>query len=97
MPDYRLTNRADSDMLAIFLFGLRNFGQLQARKYAAELKHCFELLAEKPHMGRTAATLGLGVRRHEHQSHVILYEETVSGILVLGVIHKRNLRRLTSH
>jgi toxin ParE1/3/4 len=84
-------------MLAIAVFGLKAFGPVQARKYASQLKHCFELLAVNPKMGRITVALGANLRRHEHQSHVILYEETETGILVLGIVHKRNLRRLMPH
>lgn len=84
-------------MLDIFVFGLETFGHIQARTYASELQHCFVLLAENPRMGSPAAILGPEVRRHEHQSHVILYEIVEFGILILGVVHKRNARRLTPH
>ncbi|MCO6441977.1 MAG: type II toxin-antitoxin system RelE/ParE family toxin [Nitrococcus mobilis] len=30
-----------------------------------------------------------GIRRHEHESHVIFYREDDGGILVLAVIHRR--------
>ncbi|MBW6421735.1 type II toxin-antitoxin system RelE/ParE family toxin [Rhizobium sp. XQZ8] len=97
MPEFRLTRRADKDMLDIFVFGLEAFGHPQARKYATELQACFMLLAKNPRMGRVAAALGSEVRRHEHQSHVILYEIAEYGILILGIVHKRNARRLTPH
>jgi toxin ParE1/3/4 len=84
-------------MLEIFLFGLETFGHPQAKKYATDLKQCFELLARNPKMGRIAVSLGADVRRHEHQSHIIIYEQAEFGILVLGIIHKRNMRRLTPH
>jgi toxin ParE1/3/4 len=49
-------------------------------------------------MGRLASSVGGNVRRHEHQSHVILYEERADGINVLAFVHARriNLRRLLS-
>jgi len=97
VSEYRLTRRADKDLLDIFVFGLETFGRLQALKYTDEFRHCFGLLAENPRMGRPFAPLGAGVRRHEHQSHIILYEITDFGIRVLGVVHKRNARRLMPH
>ena len=96
MPEVRLTLQADRDLLDIFVFGLQTFGTRQAERYAATLDHCFQLLAENPRMGRSAPTLGPQVRRHEHESHVILYEATELGILVLAVVHKQVLLRLRS-
>ena len=37
---------------------------------------------------------GNGHRRHEHKSHVILYEPTDDGVLILAVVHGRSVRRL---
>jgi len=34
------------------------------------------------------------VRRHEHISHVILYEIAEDGIAILGVVHQKNLSEL---
>ena len=36
-----------------------------------------------------------GVRRHEHASHVILYESVGTGVLILALVHRRSVRRLT--
>jgi toxin ParE1/3/4 len=97
VPEFRLTRQADKDMLDIFVFGVEIFGSFQARKYANDLLHCFGLLADSPRMGRVASTLGAEVRRHEHQSHVILYETAEFGVLIVGVVHRRSARRLTPH
>lgn len=46
-------------------------------------------------MGRKAEAIAPGVRRHEHGSHVILYEEQSDGIDILAVIHGRSVRGLS--
>lgn len=51
---FRLTERASAEMLDIYLFGLRQFGQFQADRYLNGLEQCFELLAGNPRMGRPA-------------------------------------------
>ncbi len=94
MTDYALTNRAGNDLFEIALYGYERFGARQAEAYAAELEHVFQLLAENPRLGRMAATIARGVRRHEHGSHVILYEEVSGGVLVLAIVHKSSVRRL---
>lgn len=95
MSSYGLTKRARDDLFDIFLFGYEQFGEKQAEAYAAGLEHVFQLLAENPRMGRKAEAIAAGVRRHEHQSHVILYEETSSGVLILAVVHGSSVRRLS--
>jgi toxin ParE1/3/4 len=52
MPGYRVSARADQDLLDIYLYGSEQFGRPQAVKYQMSLEHCFELLAENPRMGR---------------------------------------------
>lgn len=94
MSDYGLTKRAEGDLFDIFLFGYEQFGSKQAEAYAAELEGVFQLLADNPRMGREAATVSPGVRRHEHRSHVILYEEASSGVLILAIVHSSSVKRL---
>lgn len=91
---YRLTEQAETDVFEIFLYGLEHFGRNQARHYKDDLEHCFQMIADYPRMGRPADSIALGVRRHEHQSHVILYEVDDIGVVILAVIHGRSVRRL---
>ncbi len=94
MTSYRLTERADRDILDSFLYGMQHFGLAQAEQYSGDMAHCFKMLAENPHMGRAADAVAAGVRRHEHRSHVILYEQEPGGILILALVHARSVRRL---
>lgn len=94
MSDYTLTKRAEADLFDIAVHGYRQFGARQAEAYAAGLEHAFQLLANNPGMGRKADVIRPGVHRHEHTSHVILYEVVAGGVLILAVIHSCSLRRL---
>lgn len=95
MADYRLSARAEGDLLDIFIYTIERFGLAQAERYQHDLTLCFDLLAENPGMGRPASTVAEGVRRHEHGRHVIFYEATTSGILVLALIHAASLKGVT--
>lgn len=94
-PSYGLTRRARNDLFDIFVYGYDRFGARQAETYATSLEHAFELLAANPRMGREARSIGPGVRRHEHASHIILYEEAPPGILILALVHSRSVLRLS--
>lgn len=94
MSSFRLSQRADSDLLDIFVYGIEQFGEAQAERYQIDMTRCFGLLADNPRMGRPADSIAPGVRRHEHASHVILYEEDADGVLILAVVHGRNVRHL---
>ncbi|WFS66827.1 type II toxin-antitoxin system RelE/ParE family toxin [Agrobacterium leguminum] len=94
MNSYRLTKQAESEILDIFIYGVEQFGLRQAHFYKNEMKSCFQLLGDNPRMGRLAPAIGEGVRRHEHGSHIILYEIDGAGVLILTVVHGRSIRRL---
>ncbi len=94
MTDYTLTARAEADLFQIAVYGYRQFGVRQAEAYAADLEHTFQLLADNPGMGRKADAIQPGVHRHEHASHVILYEPADDGVLILAIVDGRSVRRL---
>ncbi|MFG1339993.1 type II toxin-antitoxin system RelE/ParE family toxin [Xanthobacter autotrophicus] len=95
MSNFRLTRQAEDDLLDIFLYGIEQFGRAQALHCKDDLDRCFAALVHSPRMGRLAPALGETVRRHEHASHVILYEiEDGGGILILAIVHGRSIRHL---
>lgn len=94
VSNYALTRRAERQLRDIQVNTIENFGNRQAIRYLESLKQCFELLALQPRMGRRARNIGPMVRRHEHQSHVILYEISGEMVLILAIVHRRNLSEL---
>lgn len=95
MSEYHLTDRAEADLFELSVYGYRQFGIRQAEAYAASLEHAFQLLADTPRMGRKADSIRANVRRHEHGSHVILYEIVSGGVAILAIVHQRSVKRLT--
>jgi len=93
MTEYRLTKAAEDDLLNAFIYGFETFGQAQAEQYRQGMIHCFQLLADTPHMGRRADDFARGSRHHEHGQHVIFYDEQPYGVLIIAVIHERSIRR----
>ena len=89
MASYRLTNRAEAKLAAIYEYSILHWGRARARDYLTELHHAFSLLAENPRMGRDIGELRRGVRRHVHASHVIYYRAERSGVLILDVLGER--------
>jgi toxin ParE1/3/4 len=52
MGGYLLTERADADLLDIYVFGAKTFGREQALRYQFDLEDCFQRIADNPRMGR---------------------------------------------
>ena len=93
MSNYGLLGSAEADMFEAYCFGVERFGVDPARRFIIDLHKVFSLLAENPRLGRLAPSIRSGVRRHEHRSHVIVYEQTTDGILILAVFRANRVQR----
>jgi len=54
MAEYRLSNQAKADLNEIADYTIETFGIEQARRYRDGLETCFQTLADKPMVGRSA-------------------------------------------
>ena len=89
MPSFRLAKKADLDLVEIYIYGAERFGQGQAEAYHAELTTCFQLLAEHPQMGQERTTARHRLRVFFHRSHVIAYQQSRAGIVIVRVLGRR--------
>ena len=89
MAKFRLTTRAVLDLTEIADFTIQSFGIEQARFYRDGFNNCFEVLAQNPQLGRSAAELAPNLRRYEHQSHVVFYIPRDTDILIVRILHQR--------
>lgn len=89
MPSYRFTKAATDDLLTIYLAGLEQFGVVQADRYHDGLERMFAFLAETPRAARLREELNPPVRAHPFKAHIIVYDETDDGILILRVRYGR--------
>ncbi len=88
MTRYDLTKFAERDLQSSADYTIEKFGINQARRCRDSLFRTFESLTEHPEMGQDYSHVKEGCRRHEHESHVIYYKITDSGILVLRLLHQ---------
>lgn len=87
MSVYRLTQRADDDILAVYLQGHELFGERQADRYHDELIALFHRLADQPGMARVRSEITPPVRAFSFKAHVVIYEDAPDGIVILSVRH----------
>jgi toxin ParE1/3/4 len=59
----------------------------QADRYLALLVHSFQLIAQKPGVGRPCDMLAPNLRRFEQGKHVIFYKPDRNGILISRILH----------
>lgn len=84
----KYTRQADEDLINCYIDGALQFGEAQADRYEAELKHVIDLIiAENPKIARERDEFGSPpVRIHHHGSHYIIYEIIDDYVLILNVL-----------
>ncbi len=87
MTNYQLSRLAAVDLEEIAEYTIERFGIEQSRRYRDGLKTCFVQLADNPALGRRAEQLIRGLRRFEHQSHVVFYISKPENLLIVRVLH----------
>jgi toxin ParE1/3/4 len=86
---YKLSNKAADDFGAIYEYTFLNFGELQADKYTNDMEVCLNDISEMPFTGRDCSNIKPGIRRYEHQSHVIFYRVRESDIFIVRILHQQ--------
>jgi toxin ParE1/3/4 len=88
---YEISARADADLLRIARHSLAQWGSARAESYVRDLYATLERLAAYPAIGRDAEELRPGIRRLQHASHLVIYRPTSFGVLIVRVLHARQL------
>jgi len=92
MADYVLSKRADRDFEEIALYSIRNFGEERARRYSISLRTGMETAASWPSIGRPYTTSsGVTYQRYPVGRHVLFYQPTEAGILIVMMELDRHL------
>ncbi len=84
---YRLSRKAEADILNIYLTSAGAFGQDQAERYHAGLEQAFLFLADFPHAAPEREELGRPSRVHPYKSHIIVYRIDGADIFIQRVRH----------
>jgi toxin ParE1/3/4 len=84
---YRLSRKAEEDILEIYLSGAGAFGQEQAELYHAGLQQTFVFLSDFPRAGPERVELSRSTRVHPYKSHIIVYRLDGADIFIQRVRH----------
>ena len=84
---YRLSRKAEEDILHIYLAGAGEFGEDQAERYHVGLERALAFLSDFPHAAPVRPELGPASRIHPYKSHIIIYRLDGQDILVQRVRH----------
>ncbi|EKE43705.1 hypothetical protein OCGS_2190 [Oceaniovalibus guishaninsula JLT2003] len=87
---WRLSGKAEEDLIAIWLQGARAFGANQADRYQDSFEMAFALLAEFPELARERTELTPPIWVHPCGVHLIVYlVRPDADIFVVRVRHSR--------
>jgi toxin ParE1/3/4 len=90
MGRFRLSRRAEVDLLSIGDYTLHKWGETQAARSIDELEVCCQTLANNPPLG-LCDHVRPGLHRHEPGPHVLFYRPERGGIVVSRILHQRML------
>jgi toxin ParE1/3/4 len=85
---YKLSRKAEEDVIAIFMYGVSHFGIQQAERYHDLLETTFQFLAENPEAARERVEITPAVRIHPIESHIVIHTVDEGGdIFTVRVRH----------
>lgn len=91
---YKISVRAEQDLVDIYVRGFREWGEHQADDYQLKLISSFHLLAEHPGIGNVVA-IRPHLQRHEVAPYIIFYRKFAYGVRVARILYKN--RALERH
>jgi toxin ParE1/3/4 len=91
MAQFRLSRRAEADLLRIGDYTLHTWGVDQTIRYLEDLEAFCQAVADNPALGRPCKEIRPSLRRAEHSRHVVFYRQDSSGILISRILHQRML------
>ncbi|MHA7832325.1 MAG: type II toxin-antitoxin system RelE/ParE family toxin [Flagellimonas sp.] len=87
MPKFQLSKAAEEDIASIADYTIFNFGIDQARKYRNGLIDTLTQIAHNPALGQVFILPNtVGLKRFRYKAHMIFYQETGSGILIVRIL-----------
>lgn len=87
---YRIlkTAEAEQDLINIWSYTYRNWGEEQADIYLDSLEEAFKLLTETPLLCRSRREFVRPVRIHPHAHHLVIYDVLPEIINIVRVLHE---------
>ena len=84
---YRISRKAEDDIVQIYVMGVTEFGVDQAERYHEGLERAFAFLSDFPLAAPERAELRGSSRVHPYKSHIILYRLDGADIFIQRVRH----------
>ncbi|MCT4555731.1 MAG: type II toxin-antitoxin system RelE/ParE family toxin [Pelagimonas sp.] len=86
---FRLSAKAEADLIDIYVTSVQKFGVAQAERYQDKIEHTLMLIGTTPELARLRREITPPVRIHPIGSHLIVYTTDDGGTRILRVRHQR--------
>ena len=83
-----ISARAEQDLLDIWLYTFRTWGEVQADRYLDELDQGIRLLAANPSLGSDYGQIRGGYRRFSINYHRVFYRFFNDSVEIMRVLHE---------
>ncbi len=80
-------NLAEEDLIDIWIYTFKNWGENKADSYLDELESAFNLIAENPYIGNNSDEIRLGYRQYHINRHIIFYRIADKTIHVIRILY----------
>lgn len=84
----RVTPKAESDLIGIWVYTCDEWGMVQADRYLDELEEGMKQLIHHPSLGADYTHVVPGYRRLQVENHAVFYKLVESELLVVRVLHQ---------
>lgn len=90
MENYKLSSAASRDIVGIYKYGIKIFGNQQAQKYLNSIESILNELASRKELARDASMFAKNLKYYRFKSHVIFYVfDELDEIFIIRVLGKR--------
>lgn len=95
MANYKLSNTAKEDLIRIYRYGAKKFGETQAEKYFNNFFEYFDVIAENPYSFEAVDYIRTGYRRCVCGSDSIFYRVNSEKVVeIMTIIGQQDLDNL---
>jgi toxin ParE1/3/4 len=89
MPSFKVSRKAQADLIAIGRYTNKQWGVSQRNHYLRQLDDSFNQLAENPEPGTSCDFILKGYRKFPQGSHLIFYKQnSKNSIVIIRVLHQ---------
>lgn len=91
MTKYSLANTAKEDLIRIYRYGLKRFGESQAEKYYESFFKYFDIISQRPYSFEAVDFIKPGYRRCVCGSDSIYYRIDVQQVSIMTIIGRQEV------